>query len=239
MSSKVVTTIAPLLLSILLAIDQRAGAVPASPVSIARDLLANFNAGRFDAASRHFNETMRATATPSILSELKRQSDAELGGFRSITDVRQRREGGFRLVELVCQYEKSSASFRVVFDIDNHVGAIFLDPIVIAPVDPVLQATARELLKNFVAGDFEATAKQFDPKLRAQLTPPRLTRLQAQVTSAYGTFRSVTAVRQMTEHDYRTIELTTAYDRLPVSFLVVFDNAGRVTGVRIGPAATR
>jgi hypothetical protein len=236
---KVVNTIAPLLLSILLAIDQRGGAGRTPLESMARDLLTSFNAGRFEAASKDFNETMRATATPSILAELKRRSDAELGGFRFITDVRQRSEGGFRIVELVCKYEKSSASFRVVFDIDNSIGAIFLDPIAIAPVDPALEVTARALLKNFVAGDFEATAKQFDPKLRVQLPPPRLAQLQAQVTKTYGTFRSVTAINQVTEQDYRTIELTAAYDRLPVLFLVVFDSAGHVTGVKIGPAAPR
>ena len=227
-------TIAPLLLTILLAIDQRARAVRTPLESIARELLANFNAGRFDAASKDFNETMRATVTPSVLADLKQQSDMNLGGFQSITDVRQRREGGFHLVELVCRYEKSSASLRVVFDAANHVGAVALDPIV---VDPILETAARELLKNFVAGDFEAAAKQFDPKMRAQLPPLRLARLQAQVTSKYGAFRSVIAVHQLTDQTYRGIDLTTAYERLPVSFRVIFDSAGQVAGIKIAPVS--
>ena len=101
-------TMACLFLSMLLAIEQPPGPLE----SIAREFVNNFNSARFDVASKDFNESMRAVVTPSILADLKQQSDNALGGFRSIAALRQRKEGGFRVIEFVCKYEKSLASFQ-------------------------------------------------------------------------------------------------------------------------------
>jgi hypothetical protein len=182
---------------------------------------------------------MRAIVTPAFLAEVKRESDANLGGFLYVKKVLQRTEGGFPVVELVCKYQKATASFRVVFDLEGHVGSISLGPAGIAPVDSVLEAGAREFLKNLVAGNFEAAVKQFDPKMRAQLPPAGLARLQAQITSQYGAFRSVTGVNQMTDQNNRTIDLTASFERTLVSIRVTFDNGGQLIGLKITPLTSR
>src|SRR5947199_5317289 len=123
--------------------------------SKARDFVSNFTKARFDMASKDFNESMREVVTLSALAEMKRQSDDYLGEFRSIVMVRQRREDGFRMVEVVCRFEKSLAAFRVAFDVFDSVGALHLDPLATEPVEPILEAAARDFLKNFIAKDFE------------------------------------------------------------------------------------
>jgi hypothetical protein len=231
-------TMVSLLFSLFLAIDERPPALLDPLETIAREFVVNFSAAKFEAASKEFNETLRAVVTPSMLADLSHQSDASLGRFHFITSVRRRRESGFSVVEIVCRYEKSLASFRVVFDDEDHIGAIHLEPIANEPVDPMLEAVARELLKNFIAGNFDAVPKQFDKNLRAELLPTRLASLQMQVTNTFGVFRSIKSVRQITDETYRTIDLTTAFERSPVSVRVAFNDAGEVTGLIIGPIST-
>ena len=206
--------------------------------SMARELVANFNAGRFDAASRNFNDAMRTTLPPSTMADVKRQADTELGPFRSITSVNRRTENGFRVIEVLCKYEKSLASFRVKFDASDHVASVFLDRIGDPPIEPALEASARGLLKSFVESDFGAMTKRFDDKLVTQLTPAALAQVQSQVAAKYGVVKTVTAVHQTNDGNYRTIELTTTCDRLPLIFRVVFDRLGRVAGLRFAPVLT-
>jgi hypothetical protein len=223
-----------LLLTAWFATDPGAAVKPPLETT-AGELLANFTAGRFEAASKDFNDTMRATVPPSTLVDLKHQFDAQLGAFGSVTEVRQRREDGFRVVELISRCEKSLLLVRVVFDASDRVGAVFFDPIIPPPVDPVLQAVALELLADITASRFDVAGKHFDAALRAQLPPSALAKLNKQMAEEFGAFRSVTEVRQRTEQGLRIIDLNTAYDDSPDAVGVEFDAEGRVAGEHIRP----
>ncbi|MDQ6799323.1 MAG: DUF3887 domain-containing protein [Acidobacteriota bacterium] len=229
-------TIACLLFSMLLQVGPQPRVVLRSPLeSRAREFVANFNSRKFDMVSKDFNETMRAAVTPAVLADLKQQSDSNLGRFQSIILVRQRREGGFRVVEIVCRYEKSLASFRVAFDSEDRIGALYLDPIAAEPVEPVLEAAARDWLRNVNAGDFEAATRHFEKNLQMQLSPSKLEKLQVQIKNSYGKFRSIKEVHQMTEEPFRTIDLIAAYERASVLIHVAFNSSDRITGIRLEP----
>jgi hypothetical protein len=230
-------TLATLVLGILLQIGRPPRVIRSPLESKARDFVTNFTKSRFDMASKDFNESMRAVVTPSVLAEVKQQSDVNLGAFRSIVMVRQRKAGNFRVVEVVCRFEKSLGTFRVTFDVLDNIGTVYLDPLATEPVEPVLEATARELLKNFVAKDFEAATSHFDRKMQIQLSPSKLAKMQTQVANAYGEFRSVKEVRQITDEPYRTIELIAVYDRSSVSIRIAFNSEDLVTGIRLLPVA--
>jgi len=204
--------------------------------AIARGLLISFNAGQFDLAEKHFNESLKAAIPPKALAALKTQVDGKLGKFHGVTEVKQgRSEDGFPFVELISRFEKSPASLRVVFDGTDHVGAVSLNPIMAAAPDPKLEQYARDFLNNFVAGQFDAAAELFDATLRAQLTTPRLRELSEQVHVAYGQFRSVTGVQYSASETFRDIELTAMWDLQPMTVRVVFNHANRIAGVTLTP----
>lgn len=221
-----------LLLALLFITSPRA----ARPVMeiMARELLSNFVAGRFEAATKDFNSSMKENVTPAVLADLKKQVEAEVGAFQHITEVHRRKEGGFPAIELTIKYEKAPVSMRVVFDQANRIGNVTMSPIRPEPVDPKLEAAARELLADFAARRFEAVTARFDPAMRTQLPAGGLAKLHGDVTDVFGAYRSVTAVRQETG-EYRVIDLTAAYERSPVTVRVVFDKAGRVAGLSITP----
>jgi Protein of unknown function (DUF3887) len=228
-----VKTIAPLLLIGLFLANPRA--MFRSPrETIARELLMNFAAGRLDAAAKDFNETLRTTATVSYLRDLKRQIDAQVGGFQALTDVRRGRDEGFPLIEMICKYEKGPVAFRVAFDVTDRVAAVYVSPILPSAVDPALEAEARAVLADFNAGRFDGVSGRFGPAMRGQLTTAGLTELRNQVSREFGAFQSVTDVRQKEEEHYKAIELTASFEKSPVLVRVVFDAEKRVVGLKIG-----
>lgn len=203
--------------------------------SMARTMLMNFTAGRFEAATKDFNDTLLKLVTPEMLAGLKKQFDADAGAFQFVSNVREGKDAEqFRFAELSARYEKTTVLVRVVFDQANKIGNVTFDRVEAEKVDPALEATAREMLSNFITARFAEVGKNFSPALAMQLTPERIEALRHQIAETYGAYRGVIGARQRTEKELRVLELTVVFDR-KASFLVVFDAAGRVTGLRFAP----
>ena len=203
--------------------------------SMARTMLMNFTAGRFEAATKDFNETLQKLVTPQLLADLKKQFDADAGAFQFVSNVREGKDAQqFRFAELSARYEKTTVLVRVTFDQANKIGNVAFDRVVAEKVDPALEATAREMLANFIDARFAEVGKNFNGTLASQLTPERIEALRREIAETYGAYRGVTGARQRTEKDLRILELTVVFDR-KASFLVVFDGAGKVSGLRFAP----
>lgn len=194
--------------------------------------LSNFAAGRFEMATRDFSDDLRPVVTTAMLADLKKQFDQQAGVFLSVTEVHQRRQEGFRAIELIARFSKSPVSVVVVFDPLDRIAAINANPI--GP-EPALEAAARALLANFIAARYDEAVKAFDDTMRKQLPPPALADLATSVADTFGTYQSVTGVKQNANPPYRVIELTLAYTKRGVSFRVAFDLQNRVAALQISP----
>jgi hypothetical protein len=203
--------------------------------TIAREFVASFVTGRFDVATKDFNATMKTTVTPAVLKDMKDYVDREMGMFRTIKAVNVLKTDGFKTTELVCQFAKSAISVRVVFDNLGRVGALYMSPMVEPAVDPKLEASARALLTNFVAGEYAGASKDFNNLMQRDLNAEAFAKLGQQVKERYGAFRNVRDVKQRSENGFRTIELYSTYENGPVAVRVVFDVIGRISGVHISP----
>lgn len=201
----------------------------------ARDFMTNFVAARYDAASKDFNESMRKTVAPATLAYFKSELDTQVGAFRSMGDFQQARDGGFWAMKFNARYDKFPVAFKIVFDADGQIGALFVNPQLPQKVDPALEAVAREFLSDISAARFDVAGKKFDEAMRRQLPPPRLAEFAKNLTLQFGAFRSINEVRQNVENDRRAVELVSTFERSAVSVVVVFDGIGNIAGVRIGP----
>jgi len=223
-----------LLLAALFAINPKVK-LPSPLEQMARELFANFTAGRFQAAAADFNDALRPLITAALLAQVREQLDSQVGPFQAVTEVHQRREDGFRVVELIAKFEKSPVSVRVVFDNFDRVGAVYFNPIIGPPVEAALETMARELLANLVARRFDEAGKHFDDTMRGQLPPPSLAELSKKIAKTFGTFRSITEVHQRMEKPYRIIDLIATCDKSPLAFRVAFDAQNRIAAVHISP----
>ena len=204
--------------------------------AIARDLVANFNAGRFQAAVKDFNKDLAALVTPEVLAQQKAQVDQLGGGFMVIDSVKRQTKDGLPMVDLICRYEKMSIAFRVVFDRADKISTVFIDPV--PKIDVKLDTASRAFLADFTAGNYPAAVKLFDATMRTQLPADRLAELAASVTARFGTYRSLTSMSQAADDNLTAITMVTAYDRSAVELRLVFNKAGEIAGIRIGPRGT-
>ena len=203
----------------------------------ARTFLTNFAAGRFDDATRDFNDDLRPVVTAKVLADMKKQFDEQAGVFLSVAEVRQRMQQGYRAIELIARFSKSPMSVVVLFDSADRIGAINASPIAPPPADPILESAARALLANFVAGHYDEVEQAFDDTMRKQLPVPAMANLATSVAETFGTYQAVNEVKQSANPPYRVIELTLAYTKRPVSFRVAFNLQNRVSALQISPAA--
>jgi hypothetical protein len=67
------------------------------------------------------------------------------------------------------------------------------------------------------------------------LPPPALASLAATLTQSYGALHAVTEVHQVSEKNYRVLELTTPCDKSTLVMRVFFNAAGKVAGMKLGP----
>lgn len=114
----------------------RIGAVHFNPIlevdpkleAIARELLGNFTGGHFDDAVKPFDPTMRAQLPPTSMASLATNISEIFGTFRSVTEIHQRTDKGFRVVDMTLAYTKAPVDFRVAFDGQNRVSALHISP---------------------------------------------------------------------------------------------------------------
>jgi len=95
--------------SLLLAASAVLPPAPFVPWAIdepARAFLTNFNAGQLEAASKDFNEEMRATSPISVLKTVKQNLDDQAGAFKEVKETKHTKDSGFKIVMFECAYEK-------------------------------------------------------------------------------------------------------------------------------------
>ena len=108
--------------------ETAAAAEDARLEKVARELLANFVAGKFDDAAKDFDATMLAALPPSKLAQVSAHLKAQLGAFKSVQSVEHTTDEGYRVIHLISSYEKSLIKVRVVFDSDGKVAGLFFVP---------------------------------------------------------------------------------------------------------------
>lgn len=97
------------------------------------------------------------------------------------------------------------------------------------------ETTARTLLANFVAGDYEAASKDFNGIMRAALPPARLEAFAGTLNQQVGKFKAVREVKTGTEQGYQVVILVSEFERATLDVRVVLDGDGKVAGLFFKP----
>jgi hypothetical protein len=129
---------APVSVRVVFDFENKIGAVYFNPIlrppvdaaleTMARDLLANIEAGRTDEAAKHFDDTMRKQLTPPSLADLKNRLQITYGKLQSITEVRQRVQPPYRIIDVIAVCDRSPLAFRVAFDAQNRIASVHISP---------------------------------------------------------------------------------------------------------------
>lgn len=209
------------------------------PESIARDFVSFFQAGRFAASRRYFNEALAKVCTPEILAEQKQLLDSTVGRYQAILETQHLRgQDDLPVVQFICQHEKGQVAFRVALDRDLRVSQVYIDPVTIG-VEPQLEAVARAFVADFTARKFDVAGRSFDATMQKQLTPAILAQLSRSISGRFGNWKKSSAISQrFLQDDLRSVSVINEHERGVVEVKLVFNKAGEVAGLTIGPVET-
>lgn len=95
----------------------------------ARELLDNFNAGRYEAVAATFDGNMRAQLPPQRMPMFAKQLADAFGAFKTVTGVRQNSGKDFFGIDLMADYERAPVLVRIVFAMNHRVTGLTIGPV--------------------------------------------------------------------------------------------------------------
>lgn len=96
--------------------------------AIAREILTNFTTGHFDDAVKPFNADMASQLTPAGMAALSQNIASIFGTYRSVTDIHQRDDRTYKVIDLTLAYTNGPVAFSVAFDAQKRVAALQIAP---------------------------------------------------------------------------------------------------------------
>lgn len=94
----------------------------------AKGFVTQVSKGDFSRAVSSFDETMRAAAPPERVAEIWKSLAEQHGPFVKIARTRTENSGGYSSVTVVCQFKKSSAGLKVVFNGTGQISGLWMAP---------------------------------------------------------------------------------------------------------------
>lgn len=95
---------------------------------IAQTLVEQMANGDFEAATSHFDATMRKALPESKFKEIWQQLTAQVGAYEKQLDTKQDELQGYRRVHVISQFEKADIDVLVVFDSQDEIAGLFFNP---------------------------------------------------------------------------------------------------------------
>jgi hypothetical protein len=100
---------------------------------------------------------------------------------------------------------------------------------------PKLEASARAMLTNFTAGQFDAASANFSASMRETVSPAVLADMKKQIEAQVGSYEGINEVNQKKADGFRVVELIARYEKSPVSVRVVFDQQDQIGAAYFDP----
>jgi len=119
------------------------------------------------------------------------------------------------------------------------MGLLLLPFLALAQPDKAqLDSSARQLISNLVEKKFAAATDMFDDTMRELMPDSKLAEVWRMLQFRYGAFKSTGASRYEQLENYDIIYVATQFDKTTLDAKIVFDAAGKITGLFFVPAIT-
>ena len=102
-----------------------AGCGKPSATQLAEGMVDSMARGDFASATKDFDAAMNAALPAEKLGQIWSRLMAQYGPFKSRTGSREAQEAGYQMVYVTCQFEKTTADIKVVFDKDGKIGGLW------------------------------------------------------------------------------------------------------------------
>ena len=96
-----------------------------------------------------------------------------------------------------------------------------------------LKQQAQDFIRQLDAGDFSGATQSFDSTMVQAFPEAKVKETWAQLTGAYGPYQALLKIGAAEMEAYRIITLTCQFEKTTVSFRVVYNQSGQISGFNI------
>lgn len=107
-----------------------------------------------------------------------------------------------------------------------------------AAVPPERVTQAKKIIEQMAAGDFATVFSDFDSVMAAQVPVDKLKQGWTQLMTLYGPYKGTGSVQTSTEQNLDVVLIATNFERGTLDTRVVFNSAGKVSGLFFKPSAS-
>jgi len=94
----------------------------------AQQFVTKLSEGDYTGCVSEFDATMKSKLPEAKLEEVWKTIIDQVGAYEKQLDMRQTREGGYDVVYITCQFEKSKLDVKVVYNTDKEVTGLWFRP---------------------------------------------------------------------------------------------------------------
>ena len=105
-----------------------------TPEQMARAVVRDMVAGRFDRVSARFNTPLKTELPAQTLASVWQQATARIGAFKTITAIRTDTVDALRRVGFICAFERDQALLTIAFDKDGKIAGLTMTSVPVGAV---------------------------------------------------------------------------------------------------------
>jgi hypothetical protein len=212
-----------------------------------------------DLADR-FDENLAQTLDAEKLETSWRQLKSQAGSFQRIVSVTSRKERGYDIVDVKCQFEGGGIMIQVVFNPNLDISGLWLAPgggsnTPSSPTQPENdrgagdrnadrtgssgdpKSVAREVVNMKVRGDFSGVARMFDSNMRNAVTADQMRQGWQSIINQVGAFQRIIEMNLNSQGGYDTVDIKCQCQRGFIYIRVVINRQQEIAGLWVQPGS--
>lgn len=216
-------------------------------VPAAKDLIDALAASDYEAVFDQLDDVMRAQVPLDALETAWADLVASIGPFEAFGDTEETEQDDLILVRMALLHETGAQHATVAFDADRKVAGLLFAPETPAPTeaaeptpspvpndiitdDPAIE-TAKQLIDQLAAGDYEAVFGQFDSTMRAQVPVDTLETIWEALVASIGPFEAFGDMEETEQDDLTLVQMTLQHEDGKQQATVALDAEQKIAGL--------
>lgn len=212
----------------------------------AREFIKLFMSEDYEKASENFNATMKKSANPESLKQIRASIITQFGTIKEEINLKKETKQGFTSITITSKFENGYLDLIVNFNSDNEIAGFLLntpelksnenDKKNASDSDIKFENLSREFIKQFVSEDFEKAHEKFDDTMKKTIPIEGLKNVKSDLESLLGKIQEEIESKKETKDNKLIITLTHKTENGYLNFTFVYNENNQIMGLRCAPA---
>ena len=192
----------------------------------------------FSGVRSRFSEVLKDKLSESQIREGWKSVTSQLGDFKKQQDALAKRDQGFDVIDIRCEFEKASVIVRVVFDAQGLIDGLWVAPeTASAGASGEAISAAKRVVEMLVRENFSGVRQWFNSQMKGGLSEAELQSTWQKMITQVGPFKNQIDIRSQKEPVFQVVDVRCQFEKAVVIVRVSFDPQGQIGGLWLLPGS--